>query len=136
MRSKITGSLLVIVAAAVFTAGALVLNDDSPGRATAAPAASQTGGYAAPARAGAGAAPAVLEIRGFAFGGVTAGAGGRVSIQNRDGVQHTVTADSGAFDSGRIGPNATGTVVAPAKASSYRFTCLIHPQMSGTLVVR
>ena len=152
MRTKLTGSLAVCVAAAVFTAAALVLNDDSPapapvaaaatGTEAGAAAASRAGGYGTAARgpsasAAAGAqAPATLEIKGLAFSPVTAGRGGRVSVQSRDGVPHTVTADNGSFDSGRIGPNGTATIVAPAAPGSYRFTCLIHPQMVGTLVVR
>ena len=74
-------------------------------------------------------------IQGLAFGPVTAAPGGRVVVQNRDGVAHTVTAANGAFDTG-IGAKATVNLVAPTAPGSYRFTCLIHPQMSGTLVVR
>ncbi len=150
MRTKVTGSLVVCVAAAVFTAGALVLNSDSPGRTpvTAAasgagpsvPAAPRAGGYGAAARGSSSAAgtqaPATLEIKGLAFSPVTAGPRGRVSVQSRDAVPHTVTADNGSFDSGRIGPNGTATITAPSGPGSYRFTCLIHPQMVGTLVVR
>ncbi len=156
MTTKLTGSLAVCVAAALFTAGALVLNNDSPGpspepgaiAATAggtepgATAAPRPGGYGTAAKgsgsnstAGAQAA-ATLEIEGLAFSPVTAGPRARVPIQSRDSVPHTVTADGGAFDSGRIGPNGTATIVAPAAPGTYRFTCLIHPQMTGTLVVR
>jgi len=145
MKRSLTGSLVVCVAAAAFTAGALVLNDDSPGPTTV-PVVSDGatvpvgGGYRGPADGGpaaaaAAAAPITLVIQGLAFGPATAGAGGRVVIQNRDGVAHTVTADKGAFDTG-IGPKATATLVAPSAPGSYKFTCLIHPQMSGTLVVR
>lgn len=160
MKTKVTGSLIVCLAAAVFAAGALLLNKDSPGptptaaaaaaAATVAPAsasASGGGGYRAPTGVPGGGVPAVgsaaaaaatakLEIRNFTFSPVTAGPGGRVSIQSRDSVPHTVTADGGGFDSGRVAPNGTATIVAPKTPGSYRFTCLIHPQMSGTLVVR
>ncbi len=150
MRTKLTGSLIVCLAAAAFTAGALLLNQDSPGPAPVAMAADATadasptstpgGAYRTPARgspAGAPAGnPARLEIQGFAFSAVTAGRRGGVAIQNRDGVPHTVTADNGGFDSGRVAPIGTARIVAPAAPGNYRFTCLIHPQMSGTLVVR
>jgi plastocyanin len=141
MRRSLTGSLVVCVAAAAFTAGALVVNDDVPGpAAVAAPGATGGNAYrgpaAGPAAAPTGAAPATLTIQGLAFGPVTAGRGGRVLVQNRDGVAHTVTADTGAFDTGQVGPKATVTLTAPATPGNYRFTCLIHPQMSGTLVVR
>lgn len=143
MKRSLTGSLVVCVAAAAFTAGALVLNDDSP-----VPAAVPAAAGGAPAPAGgaypgpgggstatATAAPATLEIKGLAFGPVTAARGGRVVVQNRDNVAHTVTAAGGEFDTG-IGAKATATLTAPATAGSYHFTCLIHPRMSGTLVVR
>ena len=154
MTTKLTGSLAVCVAAALFTAGALVLNNDSPGPtpvATASAGGTEPGETTAPRRAGgygtaaegpgsnsaAGTqAAATLEIKGLAFGPVTAGPRARVPIQSRDSVPHTVTADDGAFDSGRIGPNGTATIVAPAAPGSYLFTCLIHPQMTGTVVVR
>ncbi len=144
MKTKITSSLVVCIAAAAFTAGALVLNDDgsnnpAPVAAGSAPSAGQgyarqpgaTGGAAAGS-----AAPIVLEVRDFAFGAVTAQPGGSVVVQNRDAVAHTVTADGGRFDSGRVNPRGTAAITAPAAPGSYRFTCLIHPQMSGTLVVR
>ncbi len=103
------------------------------------PAAPASGEYANPAGGGTGtaaaAAPATLEIQGLKFGPVTAGRGGRVVVQNRDSVAHTVTATGGEFDTG-VGPKATVNLVAPTAPGSYRFTCLIHPQMSGSLVVR
>ncbi len=58
----------------------------------------------------------------------------KVIWANDDGLQHTVTADGGAFDSGNINSGeawghtftATGT---------YAYHCAIHPTMVGTLVV-
>jgi plastocyanin len=144
---KITGSLVVCVAAAAFTAGALVLNDDSPtpttvAAAATAPAAPTAGpGYAGQpgttgARAAASGASVVLQVRDFTFSPATVRPGGSVVVQNRDGVAHTVTADGGRFDSGPVRPQGSVTITAPTAAGSYRFTCVIHPQMSGTLVVR
>ena len=151
MKTKITGSLVVCVAAAAFTAGALVLNDDSPDPTPAAAAAAPPKGAIRPVRrpglrAGSrdhrrctgwlDPAPVALQIRDFTFSPATARPGGSIVVQNRDGVAHTVTADGGTFDSGRVNPQGTATITAPKAAGSYRFTCVIHPQMSGTLVVR
>lgn len=151
MRTKITGSLVVCLAAAAFTAGALVVNDDSPNptpaaAATAAPASfANSPGYAGqPGTTGVRAAgngsgsagPVVLQVRDFTFSPATARPGGSVVVQNRDGVAHTVTADRGQFDSGAVNPQGAATITAPTAPGSYRFTCVIHPQMSGTLVVR
>jgi len=150
--STITGALVVCVAAAGIAVGALVLEpgDASP----AGPAAPAAGGVApaattpAPAgggygssddggNAGAPAAPAggSLEISGFQFGASTVGAGGQVTVSNRDGAPHTVTADGGAFDSGEVAGGSTGAFGAPSQAGTYEFHCEIHPDMSGTLTV-
>jgi plastocyanin len=147
--STITGALVVCVAAAGVAVGALVLQpaDDS----TAAPPAAPAGAVATTAPAGGsgygnggdgdGAAPtgapagAALEISGFQFGAVTVGAGGQVTVNNRDGAPHTVTADDGAFDSGQVGGGGATTFSAPSAAGSYDFHCDIHPEMSGTLTV-
>jgi plastocyanin len=61
-------------------------------------------------------------------------AGAKVTIQNHDTVEHTVTADAGGFD---VTVNADGTAsfTAPSKAGSYKFHCKIHASMHGTLVV-
>ena len=152
MRTKLTGSLAVCVAAAVFTAGALLLNDDSPapapvaaaatGTEAGAAAASRAGGYGTAARGPSAPPPPAPRPRPRWRSRASPSApsppveADGSPIQSRDGVPHTVTADNGSFDSGRIGPNGTATIVAPAAPGSYRFTCLIHPQMVGTLVVR
>jgi plastocyanin len=147
--STITGALVVCVAAAGIAVGALVLEpaDSSPGT-TAAPAAGGAApATATPAPAGGGygnesagstpAAPAggSLEISGFQFGAATVGAGGQVSVNNRDGAPHTVTADDGGFDSGQVDGGSTGAFAAPGQPGTYTFHCEIHPDMSGTLTV-
>jgi plastocyanin len=55
-------------------------------------------------------------------------------VDNQDGTEHTVTADTGdAFDDpARAG---TTTFTAPTEPGSYPFHCEIHPEMHGTLVV-
>lgn len=150
--STITGALVVCVAAAGIAAGALVLEpgDTSPAApaaggaapAAATPAPAGGGGYGSSGD-GAGGAPAApaapaggsLEISGFQFGTTTVGAGGQVSVSNRDSAPHTVTSDDGAFDSGQVGGGATGAFVAPAQPGTYEFHCEIHPDMAGTLTV-
>jgi len=146
--STITGALVVCVAAAGIAVGALVLEpgDTSPAAPAAGGAAPAAG---APAPAGGGgygnggavpAAPAApasgsLEISGFQFGAATVGAGGQVTVSNRDGAPHTATADDGSFDSGQIDGSGTGAFVAPSQPGTYSFHCEIHPDMSGTLTV-
>jgi plastocyanin len=150
--STITGALVVCVAAAGIAVGALVLEpgDTSPAAtaaggaapAAAPPAPAGGGGYGSSGNGG-GAAPAApaapaggsIEISGFQFGTTTVGAGGQVSVSNRDGAPHTATADDGSFDSGQVGGGSTGSFVAPAQPGTYTFHCEIHPDMSGTLTV-
>jgi plastocyanin len=150
MKTGLTGSLVACVAAAGVAVGALALEPgggpaQAPASAPAPPAAQ------APAPAGqppagspygqaSGTAPApsagtTVEISDFTFSAPTAGPGSSVTVANRDGAPHTVTADDGSFGSGTVGAEATGTFVAPAAPGTYQFHCEIHPQMSGTLTV-
>ena len=65
----------------------------------------------------------------------TVRAGSEVTIDNRDGAEHSVTSDmAGAFDEDVDG-NAAATFRAPTTPGTYRFHCRYHPQMVGTLVV-
>jgi plastocyanin len=60
--------------------------------------------------------------------------GATVTVHNMDGLEHTVTADGGDFDS--PAPAGNSTFTAPTKPGSYPFHCSIHPEMHGTLVVK
>lgn len=51
---------------------------------------------------------------------------------NRDNTEHTVTADT--FDSGEMVPNAEFTHTFDEKGE-YDYSCTLHPQMQGTIVV-
>ena len=143
MKRTLTGSLLVCVAAAGIAVGALALE---PGG-TPAPAAPASGPAPAPTPAspyGAGgaagtqpgqAAGATVEIADFTFSAPTSSPGASVTVSNRDGAAHTVSADDGSFESGAVNGGATGTFVAPSAPGTYQFHCEIHPQMTGTLTV-
>jgi plastocyanin len=127
MTARITGSLVVCVAAAAFTAGALIVNaadDATPVSAAPAPAVA------------AGAASATVVIKDFAFSSATVRPGATVTVTNRDGVSHTVTADANAFNTGPLKAGASVTLRAPTKPGTYTFFCAIHPNMTGTLVVK
>lgn len=76
----------------------------------------------------------VIEGSAFDIGGPVA-PGASVTIDNRDGVGHTFTADEGAFDSGTIGGGSSGQVTAPTEPGDYAVHCEIHSSMTGTLVV-
>ena len=80
----------------------------------------------------------VIEISGFKFSlaTLTVKAGQVIKVINRDSVGHTVTADDGSsFESGLLGKDQSGTIIAPTKPGSYPYHCSPHPNMKGTIVV-
>lgn len=148
MNTPITGALVVCVAAAGVAAGALFLEAQDPASPTPpqAPAGEvqpqgaptdRGGGYGASGDGGdsAAAAGASLEISGFQFGSTSVGAGGQVTVNNRDSASHTVTANGGEFDTGEVSGGAASTFVAPGESGTFEFRCEIHPDMAGTLTV-
>lgn len=66
---------------------------------------------------------------------VTATVGDTIEWKNEDVVSHTVTAEDGSFDSGRIRAGGTWKLVA-SKPGTHSYKCLPHPNMHGSLVVR
>jgi len=71
----------------------------------------------------------------FTFTALTASGGSEVTFKNEDSAPHTMTADDGAFDSGRVEGGESGTVTAPTEPGDYAFHCEIHPDMKSTLTV-
>jgi plastocyanin len=61
-------------------------------------------------------------------------AGTTVTWTNSGAATHTVTADNGAFDSGRLASGATFSQTFDT-AGTFAYHCEIHPQMTGTIVV-
>ena len=82
-----------------------------------------------------------VAIRGYKFvpETVTVHQGDSVEWKNEDDVLHTATADSQAqkpaFDSGSISKEAPWRYVAATKGT-YNYTCTIHPNMKGELIVQ
>jgi plastocyanin len=76
-----------------------------------------------------------VTIEDFAFkpGAVTVKAGTSVTWTNQ-GRTHTVTADDGSFDSGRIASGATFSMTFK-KTGTYAYHCAIHSSMVGQVVV-
>ena len=61
-------------------------------------------------------------------------AGTTVTWTNGDSVVHTVTSDSGAFDSGQIPSGQTFSYTFNT-AGTYTYHCAVHPSMKATIVV-
>lgn len=77
-----------------------------------------------------------LEISNYAYTPVslTVRVGIKITVTNADGTAHTVTARSGAFDSGTVngGKSHAFTVTKPG---IYAYYCQFHAFMSGTIKV-
>jgi plastocyanin len=75
-------------------------------------------------------------IKGSAFdpATITVAAGTTITWTNKDGVAHTVTSNSGLFDSNSISPNGTYSHLF-STAGSFPYHCTIHPTMTATVVV-
>jgi len=75
-------------------------------------------------------------IQGMAFNPstITINAGTRITWTNKDGVTHTVTSDTGLFDSGSISSNGIFSYMF-STPGTYPYHCAIHPSMTATVVV-
>lgn len=77
-----------------------------------------------------------VTIRNFAFGPqvVTVKAGSSVYWRNMDSEAHTVTSDTGAFNSRVLQPGV-GYSFTFTRPGTYSYHCSIHPFMTGKVVV-
>ena len=80
--------------------------------------------------------PGVVVIRDFGFHPATirVRAGEEVRWVNCEDVQHTATADGGAWDSGLLGNGTVYRRTFPA-GGSFAYHCEPHPFMEGVVVV-
>ena len=60
--------------------------------------------------------------------------GSTITWTNRGAVPHTVTADDGSFDSGRLNPGDSYTVAFGGQGT-ITYHCEIHPEMRGSVTV-
>ncbi len=94
--------------------------------------ASSTAGASQPA-----AQPAVITINKFAYAvPESVSPGAMITVMNKDGEAHTVTADSGGAFDDKATPGASTQFQAPTKPGSYPFHCTYHSNMHGVLVVK
>jgi plastocyanin len=78
-----------------------------------------------------------VTLANFAFSPatLTVKVGTAVTWTNKDSATHTVTSDSGVFDSGNVAVNATYSYTF-TKAGTYAYHCSIHTSMKGTVIVQ
>jgi len=77
----------------------------------------------------------VIEQMRFNPPALTVQRGDHVTWVNKDLFPHTASANSKAFDSRSIAPDASWTYVA-GQPGSYPYRCDFHPAMGGILTVR
>jgi plastocyanin len=89
-------------------------------------------------KSGSSATPGANEvfIQGMAFtpGSITVAANTTITWTNKDGVSHTVTSNTGLFDSGTINPNGTWSHLF-ATSGTFPYHCTIHPNMTATVII-
>ena len=75
-------------------------------------------------------------IQGSAFtpDKITVTAGTTITWTNKDGAVHTVTSDTGLFDSGNISGNGTFSHKF-STPGTYPYHCAVHTTMTGSVVV-
>lgn len=80
------------------------------------------------------AATHMVQIAGFAFSPaeLTVSVGDTVIFTNQDGAPHTATAESGVFDTGRLGGGDSAEVVIE-EAGEHPYICRFHPSMVGII---
>jgi plastocyanin len=93
------------------------------------------GALALPAEASAATYVVVIEQMRFEPPALTVARGDRIVFINKDLFPHTATADSKAFDSQGIAPDASWSHV-PRHAGRYAYSCTFHPTMHATLTVQ
>jgi plastocyanin len=75
-------------------------------------------------------------IQGMAFSpsSITVTSGTTITWTNKDGVAHTVTSNTGVFDSGTINASRTYSHMF-STAGSFPYHCIVHPSMTATVIV-
>lgn len=77
-----------------------------------------------------------INIQNFAFGPaqLTIKKGDSVTWTNLDSVAHTATSDTGIFDSGALGKNASWSRTF-SEAGTFTYHCSPHPYMTAKIIV-
>jgi plastocyanin len=71
----------------------------------------------------------------FSPGTITVKIGSSVTWTNKDSTTHTITSDTGAFNSGNLSQGATFSYTF-ADRGTFAYHCSIHPTMKGTVIVQ
>lgn len=94
---------------------------------------SSSSGYGGNNNTGSGNAVSIKNMA-FSITSLTVTAGTKVTWTNNDGIDHTVTADDGSFDSGNIAPGGTFNHTF-STAGTLNYHCAIHSMMKASVIV-
>jgi plastocyanin len=75
-----------------------------------------------------------IQSMAFSPSTITITAGATVKWTNNDAIAHTVTSNTGAFDSGNMAAGATYSYTF-STAGTYNYHCTYHSGMTGTVMV-
>jgi plastocyanin len=76
-----------------------------------------------------------LGLAGYAPNPVTVAAGTTIKWTNADSIAHTVTSDTGLFDSGTVAAGATFSTTVQSRGT-LTYHCTFHQGMVGTIIVQ
>ena len=149
-RFRTLALFVAVMLLVLFPSGLLAQGDDTTGDpcravegAAATPSASPTVSPTAAAtreaspQASPGTEACTIDIRDLAYhpAQTEIAVGTTVTWTNSDTVPHTATATDGTFDSGILDPGKSYSFTFE-EAGTFDYSCLVHPQMKGTIVVR
>lgn len=140
MLAALSMSVLVASCSSGSKPGAGGTSTSSAGSATHASSAAPGNGGSQPATSpatGAASGAPTVDIKNFMFTpmSLTVQVGGKVTWKFEDAANHTVVADDRSFSSPSMSNGQTFSHTF-SKAGTYKYTCSIHPYMTGSIVVK
>ena len=127
----------VLVIATLLVLSAALLQTGCGGSATTTSGATTTAAQTTATTGSSGGGGTKVTMKQFAFNPatVTVKVGETVTWENQDGANHNVIADDGSFKSADFGQGKTFSFTF-TKAGTYTYSCHIHPDMKGTVIVQ
>jgi plastocyanin len=131
---KSVGSKMRFLISIVFLFAIVVISDSCTKSNDSMAGMGNTSGSGTGAKGGPGANEVWIQDMAFNPSSITISAGTTITWTNKDAVAHTVTSDSGLFDSGTIGSGKTYSRTFDT-AGTFSYHCSIHPAMTAKVIV-
>jgi plastocyanin len=132
MKNPVLSKSRILLVAVFLSAIVFISNSCSKSSTYNMPASSNTG-----SKGSSGPGANEVWIQGMAFdpATITVTTGTTIVWTNKDAIGHTVTSDSGLFDSGTVNTNGTFSYMF-ATAGTFTYHCKIHAMMTATVIVK